>query len=197
MKGPQRIGLTGGIGAGKSTAATVLARLGAKVIDHDELARAALAPGTPGAGAVLQAFDTAVLVTGEIDRAALARIVFADQGARAHLEGIVHPLVDAQARAADAAAFAANPQAVVVHEIPLLVETGGRDWFDQVLVVYAPLAIRLARLQQRGLTQTEACNRIAAQASDDERNANASYIFDGGGAVSALQDQLTTWWESR
>ena len=135
-----RVGLTGGVASGKSTVAAILAEsLGAVVVDADLLAREVVRPGTPGLAAVLEAFGPAVLAAdGTLDRPALGAVVFADEAARRRLEGILHPLI--RARAARDRGRGAGPDALVVHDIPLLAETGQADRFDAVVVVDVPVA---------------------------------------------------------
>ena len=184
-----RVGLTGGIASGKSTVGAVLRELGAVVIDADRLARDVVAPGTPGLEAVVAAFGREVLTEdGALDRAALARQVFEDPGARRRLEGIVHPLV----RAAAAAEEAAAPEgALVVHDIPLLVETGQVGSFDAVLVVDAPEDLQVARMvADRGWTREEALSRIEAQASRSDRLAAATYVLENSGTPEELREQV-------
>ena len=187
-----RIGLTGGIGSGKSTVARLLGDRGAHVVDADVLAREALAPGTPGLAAVAEAFGDGVLTPdGALDRQALAAVVFGDPSARARLDGIVHPLV--RARAADL--VAGMPEdAVVVQDIPLLVETGQAGSFDVVLVVEADPATRVARLVGRGLPEGDARARIAAQATDEQRRAVADVVLDNSGTPEQLAEQVERFW---
>ena len=192
-----RIGLTGGIGAGKSTAAARFAALGARVIDHDELARTVVAPGTAGLVDIVSEFGPNVLRGHELDRAALGDIVFADAAARHRLNEIVHPYVRSAAQAQDRQARAAG-EAVVVHYIPLLVETGQGDDFDLVVTVSAPVPVRVARMQSsRGLTRDEAMARIQSQASDEERAAVADVVLDGSGTPEHLWEQVDAFWASR
>ncbi|NEK58506.1 dephospho-CoA kinase [Geodermatophilus sabuli] len=190
-----RIGLTGGIGSGKSTVAGLLAARGAHVVDADRIAREVLEPGTPGLAAVVEAFGAGVLTPeGTLDRPALAAIVFADPAARARLDGIVHPLV--RARAAELVAEA--PQdAVVVQDVPLLVETGQSARYDLVLVVEADLDTRLARLAQRGVAEDDARARIAAQATDEQRRAVADVVLDNSGPLTGLETQVDRFWTER
>lgn len=193
--GVRRVGLTGGIAAGKSEVASHLARLGATVVDHDVLARQVVEPGSSGLAEVAAAFDGVVAEDGTLDRAALAARVFADPTARARLNGIVHPLVQHAATAAEEAAAAAGA-AVVVHDIPLLVETGGAGHMDEVLVVDAPEELRVLRLVEgRGMTEEQAWSRLAAQADDEERRAVATVVLDGSGSVDALHEQVDRVWE--
>jgi len=190
-----RIGLTGGIGSGKSTVSAQLAARGAVVVDADRIAREVVEPGTPGLAAVVDAFGADVLAAdGSLDRAALAAVVFADPDARRRLDGIVHPLV--RARATELAA-AAPADAVVVHDVPLLVETGQASSYDLVLVVRADEEIRVARLVQRGLTAEDARARMAAQATDDQRRAVADVVLDNSGTPDELTAQVERFWVDR
>ncbi len=191
----QRIGLTGGIAAGKSVAAGRFAELGAVVVDSDELARLVVQPGTSGYDEVVEAFGPDVVGPGGLDRVALARRVFADADARRRLEGIVHPQVRRLAAEREAAAAAADPAAVVVHDIPLLVETGQADSFGMVVVVAAPAALRVDRLVRlRGMDPADAQARVAAQASDDERETAADVVLDGTGSDEGLRAQVDALW---
>jgi dephospho-CoA kinase len=188
-----RIGLTGGIGSGKSTVAARFAELGALVIDADVLAREVVEPGTPGLSAVVSRFGDGVLrPDGSLDRPALAKLVFDDPPALAALNAIVHPLV--AARRAELMADA-GPDAVVVSDVPLLVETGMAGDFDAVVVVEAPLSDRLARLAARGMAEAEARARIARQASDEERRAVATVLLDNSGSRDELARQVDAAWE--
>ena len=190
-----RIGLTGGIGSGKSTVARLLAERGAEVVDADVLAREVVAPDTPGLAAVVEAFGPGVLTAeGALDRRALAGIVFDDPEARARLDGIVHPLVRARARELIAAL---PPDAVVVQDIPLLVETGQSGSFDLVLVVEADVDTRVARLADRGLTEDDARARVAAQATDEQRRAVADVVLDNSGSPADLAAQVDRFWADR
>jgi dephospho-CoA kinase len=186
------IGLTGGIGSGKSTVSALLAERGAVIVDADRIAREVVERGTPGLAAVVAAFgDGVVGPDGALDRPALAAVVFADPESRARLDGIVHPLV--RARATELAA-AAPADAVVVHDIPLLVETGQAGRYELVLVVRADPEVRVARLEQRGLTEADARARIAAQATDEQRAAVADVVLDNSGTRAELAAQVDRFW---
>ncbi len=188
-----RVGLTGGIGSGKSAVADLLAGNGAVVIDADQLARAAVAPGTPGLAAVVAGFGEGVLTpNGELDRAALGEIVFADAAARARLNAIVHPEVR---RLAAAQEELAPSDAVVVHVIPLLVETGQQGAFDAVVVVDVDPAIQLDRIQRRdGLTADQARARMNAQADRATRLAAADFVIDNSGSPDDLAARVEELW---
>ena len=190
-----RIGLTGGIGSGKSTVSALLARRGAVVIDADRIAREVVEPGTPGLAAVVEAFGRSLLkADGSLDRPGLAAVVFADPAARKRLDGIVHPLV--RARAAELAA-AAPEDAVVVHDVPLLVETGQAGSYDLVLVVEAEMETRVQRLVARGLSEADARARIAVQADDEQRRAAADVVLDNSGTEEELAAQVDRFWAER
>jgi dephospho-CoA kinase len=190
-----RIGLTGGIGSGKSTVSALLAARGAVIIDADRIAREVVEPGTPGLARIVEAFGDGVLAAdGSLDRAALAAVVFADPDARRRLDGIVHPLV--RARATELAA-AAPPDSVLVNDVPLLVETGQASSYDLVLVVEADPATRVSRLVQRGLTAEDARARMEAQASDEERRAVADVVLDNSGTPEDLAEQVDRFWTER
>jgi dephospho-CoA kinase len=189
------MGLTGGIGSGKSTVSGLLAERGAVIVDADRIAREVVEPGTPGLAAVVEAFGPRVLNDdGSLDRPALAAIVFADPEARRRLDGIVHPLV--RERGAELAAQA-PPGAVVVHDVPLLVETGQAGSYDLVLVVEADPETRVARLVGRGLSEDDARARIAAQATDEQRRAVADVVLDNSGTPAELEAQVERFWAER
>lgn len=188
-----RIGLTGGIGSGKSTAAAAFGRLGASVIDSDRLAREVVEPGTSGLAAVIERFGAGMLSPdGTLDRTKLGQLVFADPAARAELNAIVHPLI---ARRAEELRATADEQAVLVHDVPLLAENGMAAGYDEVVVVEAPLAERLRRLAARGLDEAAARARIQAQASDEQRRAVATVLLDNSGSVAELERQVEAAWE--
>ncbi|SNC59429.1 dephospho-CoA kinase [Kytococcus aerolatus] len=190
-----RIALTGGIAAGKSTVADRLAEIGALVIDSDRLAREVVEPGTDGLAEVVAAFGEGILAAdGSLDRPALGERVFADEEARRTLEGIIHPLVRARAAQLEAEAGPGQP---VVHDIPLLVETGRAEEFDRVLVVETPEAERVERMvRDRGMAPEEARARIAAQASDAERRAAADVVLLNDGSREELRAAVDELWPS-
>jgi dephospho-CoA kinase len=187
------VGLTGGIGSGKSTVAGMLERRGAVVIDADELARLAVAPGGAGYDEVVRAFGpSSVGPEGTLDRRWLADVVFADPEARMRLEAIVHPEV---ARLfAEAVAPYRDTDRVVVYVVPLLAERGLADAFDLVMVVWAPEHLRIERLMARGLAEPEARARVAAQASDDERRRVADIVLTNDGSLPDLETVVDRAW---
>ncbi len=191
-----RLGLTGGIGAGKSTVAATLAELGAVVVDADRIAREVVEPGTEGLAAVVEAFGEDVLdAEGALDRPALGRIVFGDEEKLARLNGILHPRI--AARTAELVADAAD-DAVLVHDVPLLVENGMGAAFALVLVVDAPVDVRVARLgDARGMSAEDARARIAAQADDDARRAAADVWLDNAGPAGVVREQVEVLWRDR
>ncbi len=188
-----RVGLTGGIGSGKSAVADLLAEHGAVIVDADLLAREAVAPGSIGLARVVEEFGPAVLnPDGSLDRAALGELVFADPRARARLNAIVHPRVRELAALAEQAAA---PDAVVVHVIPLLVETGQQGAFDLVVVVDVDPDTQLRRVIARdGLTGEQAAARIAAQATREQRLAAADLVIDNSGSPAQLAAQVAAVW---
>jgi dephospho-CoA kinase len=191
-----RVGLTGGIGSGKSTVATRLVERGAVLVDSDRLAREVVAPGSAGLAAVVDAFGSGVLTAdGALDRPALAAVVFDDPAARARLNGIVHPLV----RGRSAELIAAVPEgSIVVQDIPLLVEGGMAPQFPLVVVVHAEADARVRRLvEQRGMPEADARARIAAQADDAARRAVADVWLDNSGPPEALTAAVDALWDGR
>jgi dephospho-CoA kinase len=209
-----RVGLTGGIGSGKSEVSRRLAAHGAVIIDADVAAREVVAPGTPGLAQVAEAFGPEVLgPDGALDRERLGAIVFRDPALRAKLNAIVHPLVrewmtaaeraaaeaaDAAGGAADAAgggADAAGGNLIVVHDVPLLAESRRADGFDLVIVVDVPPELQVERLvSQRGMTPDQARVRMAAQASRDQRLAIASVVIDNSGSLDDLDRRVAEVW---
>jgi dephospho-CoA kinase len=187
-----RVGLTGGIASGKSAVAAELAARGAIIIDADVLAREVVEPGTSALAAISDRFGPQVLSDGQLDRTRLAQIVFADPLARRDLERIVHPAV--RARAIDLER-AAGRAAVVVHVIPLLVETGQQEDFDLVVTVDVDHETQIKRLIARnGYTRAEAESRIAAQASREDRRIAADVVLDNTGSVAQLREQIDALW---
>ncbi|MEV4535030.1 dephospho-CoA kinase [Asanoa sp. NPDC049518] len=191
-----QVGLTGGIGAGKSAAAARFAAAGALVIDSDRLAREVVEPGTPGLAEVVATFGPDVLsADGSLDRAALGRVVFGDPTARKRLEGILHPLI--RARSAELAA-AAPPDTIIVNDVPLLVEGGLGSAYHLVVVVDAAPEVRIERLvRDRGMTADDAAARIAAQIDDATRRAAADVVLDNSGAPEALAAAVDALWTDR
>jgi dephospho-CoA kinase len=190
------VGLTGGIGAGKSEALRLLAERGATVIDADRIAREVVEPGTPGLAAVVAEFGAGILTAdGTLDRPRLGRIVFADPGRRRALNAIVHPLVRARAAELRAAAAATAPDAIVVEDVPLLAESQLQDNYDAVIVVDASEPTRMARLTRlRGMTEDDARSRMAAQASREERLKIADFVLDNDGELADLERQVEGLW---
>jgi dephospho-CoA kinase len=191
-----RVGLTGGIGSGKSTVAGRLVERGAVLVDSDRIAREVVAAGTPGLAAVVGAFGTGVLAAdGNLDRPALAAVVFDDPAAREKLNAIVHPLVRRRSNELIAAAPA---DSIVVQDIPLLVEGGMAARFPLVIVVHAEAAARVRRLvEQRGMPEADARSRIAAQADDAARRAVADVWLDNSGAPHRLAAAVDALWDRR
>jgi dephospho-CoA kinase len=191
------VGLTGGIGSGKSAAAQRLAALGAVVIDSDTIAREVVAPGTDGLTAVVEAFGPEILrADGSLDREKLGAVVFADPQARAQLNTIVHPRVREQTAAQFAAAGEADPAAIVVNDVPLLVEGGLQALYDVVIVVDVPVEIQVERLIAiRGMTESGARARITAQASREQRLAVADHVIDNRGSLDDLGREVDRVWQ--
>ncbi|MFD1506880.1 dephospho-CoA kinase [Georgenia yuyongxinii] len=188
-----KVGLTGGIASGKSSVSAELARLGAVIVDADQIARDVVAPGTPGLAAVVTEFGPAVLLPdGSLDRPALGRRVFADPAALQRLGALTHPLVAQESARRQAAA---PPDAVVVHDVPLIVENGLADSYDLVVVVAADEAVRLERLvRDRGMSREDALARIRAQATDEQRRAVADVWLDNSGTPEELLGAVGRLW---
>jgi dephospho-CoA kinase len=184
-----RVGLTGGVASGKSTVSAILAELGAVIIDADVLAREVVAKGTPGLEKVVAEFGPELLTRdGELDRPAMGRLVFADEDARRRLEAIVHPLVFERIVDLEAAA---GPDDVVVHDIPLLAESGRADTFDAVIVVDADPERQVERMvAERGWTREDAEARMLAQASRAERLAIATHVVENNGSLEDLRARV-------
>jgi dephospho-CoA kinase len=188
-----RVGLTGGIGAGKSEVSRRLESYGAVVIDADLVAGQVVAPGTPGLAQVVAAFGAGVLgPDGALDRERLGELVFADAPLRERLNGIVHPLVGARMREMEEAA---DEAAIVVHDIPLLAENHLADSFDEVVVVDVPPRVQTERLaRERGMTPEQAGARMRAQASREERLAIATIVLDNSGSLAELDRETGDLW---
>lgn len=184
-----RVGLTGGVASGKSTVATMLRELGAVVIDADQLARDVVARGTPGLAAVVEELgDEMLTAEGDLDRPKVAQLVFNDESARRRLEAIVHPLVFTEIVRLEEEAPAG---ALVVHDIPLLAESGRARAFDAVVVVDVPVETQLTRmLGDRGWTREDAEARIAAQADREKRRAIATHVIDNDGSLEDLRARV-------
>jgi dephospho-CoA kinase len=187
------VGLTGGIGSGKSTVAQNFAELGALVIDADQLARMAIERGTDGFADVLLHFGDEVIRNGDIDRKKLAEIVFSDEGARKDLEAIIHPRV--QTLFAQAVADL-DIDDILIYEIPLLVETGASEKFDYVITVESDIELRKARLLKKGLYISQIEKRMASQASEEARTAVADAVIRNDGDEDSLLRQVENLWES-
>ncbi|MEV7377148.1 dephospho-CoA kinase [Streptomyces lydicus] len=189
-----KVGLTGGIGAGKSEVSRLLASYGAVVVDADKIAREVVEPGTPGLAAVVEEFGENVLTPdGTLDRPKLGGIVFNDPEKLKALNAIVHPLVGARSAELESAA---GPDAVVVHDVPLLTENGLAPLYDTVVVVDAAPQTQLDRLVRlRGMAEDEAKSRMAAQATREQRLAIADLVIDNDGPLEALEPQVRAVWE--
>ncbi|WP_432019327.1 dephospho-CoA kinase [Streptomyces sp. 1222.5] len=189
-----KVGLTGGIGAGKSEVSRLLVEHGAVLIDADRIAREVVAPGTPGLAAVAEAFGEDVLAAdGSLDRPRLGSIVFADPEKLALLNSIVHPLVGARSQELETAAA---DDAVVIHDVPLLTENGLAPLYDVVVVVDAPPGTQLDRLVRlRGMTEDDARARMAAQASREQRREIADIVIDNDVPLDALRKRVAEVWD--
>lgn len=186
------VGLTGGIGSGKSTVARLLAQQGAVVVDADAIAREVVEPGTPALAALVEQFGESILQTdGSLDRPALAAVAFVDDEHRKQLEAITHPAIGEEflRRVVDA-----PPDAVVVHDVPLLVESKRGFEYAAVIVVEAPIETRLDRLEERGVPRDDARRRMGLQATDEERRKVATWIVDNSGDLAALERRIADIW---
>jgi len=193
----RHLALTGGIGSGKSTVAQFFAERGATIIDADAISRSLMEPGQQVLAEVIEAFGDHLLDDeGRLDRQALATIVFNDDDARDRLNGIVHPAVRAEAKQQRDAAIAADPDhAIIIQDIPLLVETGQADKFDGVIVVLTDQETRLQRLvETRGMDAEDARARIAAQATDEQRRAVADWVIENSGSLAETERQVEAVW---
>ena len=193
-----RVGLTGGIGSGKSEVARRLAERGAVVIDADVAAREVVVPGSPGLAQIAAAFGEGMLrPDGSLDRERLGQTVFADPGLRATLNAIVHPLVRTWMEEAERAAVRAAPPPgpVIVHDVPLLAESRGKAGFDVVIVVDVPPELQVERLVRlRGMAADQARARMAAQASREQRLAVADIVMDNSGSLDDLDRRIAEVW---
>lgn len=188
-----RVGLTGGIAAGKTVVGRMLTDRGALLIDYDQLSREVVEPGTPAWAAIIDRFGAHLLrPDGTLDRAALGEVVFADEIARAELNAIVHPAVRRTGTAREAAAPSGS---VVIHDIPLLAETADPRVFDWILVIDVPESVQLARLMRRnGLSLDEALARLASQATRSQRLAIADVVIDNSGSLADTETQVDAIW---
>jgi dephospho-CoA kinase len=188
------LALTGGIGSGKSTVADLLVRRGAVLVDADRIARQVVEPGQPALAALVDRFGDEILdPDGRLDRARLAEVAFASPESRADLEGITHPAINEEF---SHQMQAAAPDDVVVCDVPLLAEStqARARGYELILVVEAPREVRLERLEQRGVPRADAERRMAAQASDDERRALATWVIENSGDREALDRQVEEVW---
>jgi dephospho-CoA kinase len=187
------VGLTGGIGSGKSLAAQFFSQLGALVIDADQLARSAIERGSEGFDEVLLRFGDTVLKNGDIDRVALGQIVFENPQAKKDLEEIIHPRIRAEFEEAVASL---NPGQIMVYEIPLLVETNAADRFDFIITVESDPEVRKQRLRARGMFHSDIEKRMASQATEEQRRAIADCVLTNNGTEDELLRQVENIWES-
>ena len=187
------IGLTGGIGCGKSLAAQYFAELGALVIDADQLARAAIERGSDGFDEVVTLFGDSILNDGNIDRRALGDLIFKDPIAKKQLENIIHPFVR---REFEEAVASLKGDQILVYEIPLLVETGAHERFDVVITVESEMENRIARLRGRGMHISEIEGRVAAQATREQRIEVADFLIENDGSEDELLRQVENIWDS-
>ena len=187
------IGLTGGIGCGKSLAAQYFAELGALVIDADQLARTAIERGSDGFDEVVALFGDSILKDGNIDRKALGELIFKDPKAKTKLESIIHPFVR---REFEGAVASLKGDQVLVYEIPLLVETNSHERFDVVITVESEMESRIARLRGRGMHISEIEGRIAAQATREQRIEVADFLIENDGSEDELLRQVENIWDS-
>jgi dephospho-CoA kinase len=192
------VALTGGIASGKSTVARRLREHGAVIVDADQVARQVVEPGESALARIAEEFGPEVIaVDGSLDRAALGAIVFNDPEGRQRLNAITHPAVLERSRALFAAAGDADPNAIVVYDIPLLVEAGRSDEFDLRVVVHAATETRVQRMiELRGMTREEALHRINSQATDTDRFAIADVVIDADGSLEHTLEQTDALWEN-
>ena len=189
-----RVALTGGIGSGKSSVGEILQELGAVVIDSDDLAKSVIERGTDGFEQVIAAFGDEILSSGEIDRLKLAAQVFNDEAKRRKLESIIHPLVR---KAAEEQSKNLPDDAIVVNEIPLLFETNGASRFDFVISVSTKDELRVARLKQRGMKDYEIAQRIAVQATDQQRASISHAVIENNDSIDDLAARVQKVWDEQ
>jgi dephospho-CoA kinase len=186
------VGLTGGIGSGKSTVAAMLVARGAVVVDADRIAREVVEPGMPALAALVDEFGPEILQPdGSLDRAALAERAFVDEASKQRLEAITHPAIGEEFLRQVAAA---PPDGIVVHDVPLLVESKRGIEYGGVIVVVAPREVRLERLERRGIARADAERRMDHQASDEEREKVATWLVDNRGDLADLERQIDAIW---
>jgi dephospho-CoA kinase len=192
------VGLTGGIGAGKSEVTRRFAALGARIIDADAIAREVVEPGTPGLASVIEEFGEGVRAAdGSLDREAVAAIVFGDDDARARLNAIVHPLIGERVFAKLADYEAEDPDGILINDVPLIAESGVADRYQVIVVVDAPVQTQLDRLVGlRGMTREAAQARIDVQASREQRLALATHVIVNDGDLDSLQTQIDEVWKA-
>ena len=192
------VALTGGIASGKSTVARRLAEHGAVIVDADQVARQVVEPGEPALARIAEEFGPGVIAAdGSLDRPALGAVIFSDPEGRLKLNAITHPAVAQRSHELFAAAGAADPAAIVVYDVPLLVEAGRTDEFDLIVVVHAATETRVRRMiEQRGMTREEALHRINSQASDTDRLAIADVVIDADGTLEETLIQSDALWEN-
>ena len=189
-----KVGLTGGIGAGKSTVADMFSKLGAVVIRSDELARQVIEPNTPGFQKVLSRFGNQILQeNGSIDRQKLAQIVFNDQNSLKDLEEIIHPLVRNKT---NELIDSQTPETIVVNEVPLLLEKKMEKMFDFLVVVISSEKNRINRLQKRGISEPEAKKRMSLQVSDEARKSSADFLITNDGNIDQLEADVAKVWQA-
>lgn len=189
-----KVGLTGGIGAGKSTVADMFSKLGAVVIRSDELARQVIEPNTPGFQKVLSRFGNQILQeNGSIDRQKLAQIVFNDKNALKDLEDIIHPLVRSKT---NELIDSQTQETIVVNEVPLLLEKNMNSLFDFLVIVVSNEKNRLNRLHKRGISEDEAKKRILLQVSDEQRKSAADFLISNDGTIDQLQADVAKVWQA-
>ena len=186
------VGLTGGIGSGKSLAAQFFAELGALVIDADQLARDAIERGSDGFDQLIATFGDSILTNGLVDRRTLGELVFRDKDAKRKLEGIIHPIVRQEF---EEAVQSLDKDQVLIYEIPLLFETKAMERFDYIVTVESDLELRKERLLKKGLRISEIESRIAAQASREERTSIADQVFENNGSEDELLRSVENLWE--